>query len=105
MEMFYKDGQKQQHPAVIPIPDIQHRVFCSVLEYVYTDQITEQECGFVVHLLSAAEHFKVDRLRALCEDIVRKSITTANVVGIMLVAHKNNAAVAAYVFIVSSSTF
>ena len=91
MNEFYPKGEKIELPAVIQYPDIKYDVFCSVLEYIYTDQVSDQNCENVVHLLSAAEMFRLERLRALCEDIVRKSISISNVVSILLMAKQNNA--------------
>merc|ERR1719378_871030 len=75
----------------ITLPDIAHPVFCQLLEYIYTDQVGDITSELAVHLLIAAERFLIDRLKALCEDIIRKSISVENVVQIMMAAKAHRA--------------
>jgi len=75
----------------IVLPDIAHPVFLLLLEYIYTDQIGDITADLAVHLLVAAERFLLDRLKALCEDIVRKYISMDNVVSIMMTAKAHRA--------------
>jgi len=62
-----------------------------LLEYIYTDQVGDISADLAVHLLIAAERFLLDRLKALCEDIVRKYISMENVVSIMMTAKAHRA--------------
>lgn len=39
----------------------------------------------------ASEQYLLDRLKGLCEDAIRKSITVENVIGIFLAAHRHRA--------------
>lgn len=75
----------------IVLPDIVHPVFLLLLEYIYTDQVGDITSDLAVHLLIAAERFLLDRLKALCEDIIRKSISIDNVVQIMMAAKAHRA--------------
>lgn len=75
----------------IALPDIAHPVCLLLLEYVYTDQVGSISADLVVPLLIAAERFLLDRLKALCEDIIRKSISIENVVQIMMIAKAHRA--------------
>merc|ERR1719265_969012 len=75
----------------IVLPDIAHPVFLQLLEYIYTDQIGDVSSDLAVHLLIAAERFLLDRLKALCEDIIRKSISIDNVAQIMMTAKAHRA--------------
>merc|ERR1719329_1321404 len=75
----------------IALPDIAHPVFLLLLEYVYTDQVGSISAYLAVLLLIAAERFLLDRLKALCEDIIRKSISIENVVQIMMTAKAHRA--------------
>merc|ERR1719337_827000 len=68
----------------IVLLDIAHPVFLLLLEYIYTDQVGDISWDRAVHLLIAPERFLLDRLKALCEDIVRKYISVENVVQIMM---------------------
>jgi len=75
----------------IVLPDIAHPVFLLLLEYIYTDQVGDINSDLAVHLLIAAERFLLDRLKALCEDIIRKCISIDNVVQIMMAAKAHRA--------------
>mmetsp|Transcript_8640 Transcript_8640/g.14792 ORF Transcript_8640/g.14792 Transcript_8640/m.14792 type:complete len:517 (-) Transcript_8640:83-1633(-) len=75
----------------IVLPDIAHPVFLLLLEYIYTDQVGDISSDLAVHLLIAAERFLLDRLKALCEDIVRKDISMDNVVSVMMTAKAHRA--------------
>eukprot|EP00929_Paragymnodinium_shiwhaense_P010216 TRINITY_DN114758_c0_g1_i1.p1 TRINITY_DN114758_c0_g1~~TRINITY_DN114758_c0_g1_i1.p1 ORF type:complete len:515 (-),score=108.81 TRINITY_DN114758_c0_g1_i1:25-1569(-) len=75
----------------IVLQDITHSVFLLLLEYIYTDQVGDISWDLAVHLLIAAERFLLDRLKALCEDIVRKYISVDNVVQIMMTAKAHRA--------------
>merc|ERR1712050_634151 len=75
----------------IVLPDITHPVFLLLLEYIYTDQVGDISSDLAVHLLIAAERFLLDRLKALCEDIIRKSISIDNVVQIIMTAKSHRA--------------
>ncbi|CEL93851.1 unnamed protein product [Vitrella brassicaformis CCMP3155] len=76
----------------IPMPDVRYDIFLALLEYLYTDKVpvnlTSEDA---VHLLIAAERFLLDRLKALCQDIIRKGISIDNVVSILLAANSHRA--------------
>merc|ERR1719352_285136 len=77
--------------GAIHLPDVAHPVFLALLEYIYTDKVGDISSDLAVHLLIAAERFLLDRLKALCEDIIRKSISIENVVQIMMTAKSHRA--------------
>merc|ERR1712025_460314 len=83
--------RESSESSVIMLPDIAHPVFLLLLEYIYTDQVGDISSDLAVHLLIAAERFLLDRLKALCEDIVRKYISVDNVVQIMMTAKAHRA--------------
>ena len=39
----------------------------------------------------ASEQFMLDRLKALCEDSIRKEITVDNVIGVLIASQRHNA--------------
>lgn len=90
--LFYggmREASAQEDSIVLP--EVAHPVFLLLLEYIYTDQVGDIGSELAVHLLIAAERFLLDRLKALCEDIIRKSISTDNVVQIMMTAKAHRA--------------
>mmetsp|Transcript_127999 Transcript_127999/g.362299 ORF Transcript_127999/g.362299 Transcript_127999/m.362299 type:complete len:518 (-) Transcript_127999:185-1738(-) len=90
--LFY-GGMRESSGAdeQIVLPDVAHPVFLLLLEYIYTDQVGDISSDLAVHLLIAAERFLLDRLKALCEDIIRKSISIDNAVQIMMTAKNHRA--------------
>ncbi|KAL3942969.1 MAG: hypothetical protein SGBAC_002920 [Bacillariaceae sp.] len=75
----------------ISIQDVSHSVFLKVLEYLYTDTIQEVTLELGMHLLIASEQFMLDRLKALCEDLIRREINVHNAINILVVSHQHNA--------------
>mmetsp|Transcript_67271 Transcript_67271/g.194549 ORF Transcript_67271/g.194549 Transcript_67271/m.194549 type:complete len:622 (-) Transcript_67271:341-2206(-) len=77
--------------APIEVGDVSHKVFMKVLEYLYTDTIKDVNLELGVHLLIASEQFMLDRLKQLCEDIIRTQIDASNVTSILVTSHQHNA--------------
>ena len=77
--------------APIELQDVSHTVFLRVLEYLYTDALREVTLELGIHLLIASEQFMLDRLKSLCEDIIRREINVNNVINIVVTSHQHNA--------------
>jgi speckle-type POZ protein len=77
--------------APIELRDVSHTVFLKVLEYLYTDTVRDVNLEDRIHLLIASEQFMLDRLKALCEDIIRRDINVDNVINILVTSHQHNA--------------
>jgi leucine-zipper-like transcriptional regulator 1 len=75
----------------IEINGISHSVFLKVLEYLYTDTVNDITLEAGIHLLIVSELFMLDRLKALCEDIIRRDINVDNVISILVASHQHNA--------------
>ena len=80
-------------PASIPIMlnDVSYPVFMKVMEYLYTDSVRDVQLGLGIHLLIASEQFMLDRLKLLCEDIIRREVDASNVISILVTSHQHNA--------------
>jgi len=90
--LFYGGMRESSAPSEqIVLQDVAHPVFLSLLEYIYTDQVGDIGSQFAVPLLIAAERFLLDRLKALCEDIITKCISVENVVQVMMTAKAHRA--------------
>lgn len=74
--------------APIEIHDISHSVFLKVLEYLYTDTVSEVTWDMGMALLIASEQFMLDRLKALCQDRLRRDIAVENVIGVLIASHR-----------------
>jgi hypothetical protein len=75
----------------IELPDVSIAVFLKVLEFLYTDTAQDVTLETAVQLLVASELFMLDRLKAICEDLIRRDINVENVVGILVASHRHNA--------------
>jgi len=75
----------------IEIKDVSHSVFLKVLEYLYTDTVQDISLEAGIHLLIVSELFMLDRLKALCEDIIRRDVNVDNAIGILAASHRHNA--------------
>eukprot|EP00547_Thalassionema_nitzschioides_P000425 CAMPEP_0194203698 /NCGR_PEP_ID=MMETSP0156-20130528/3401_1 /TAXON_ID=33649 /ORGANISM="Thalassionema nitzschioides, Strain L26-B" /LENGTH=561 /DNA_ID=CAMNT_0038929497 /DNA_START=35 /DNA_END=1717 /DNA_ORIENTATION=+ len=83
---FGVDGGKP-----IKINDVSHTVFLKVLEFLYTDTVDDISLEIGIQLLIASERFMLDRLKTLCEDIIRRDIDVTNAIGILVASHQHNA--------------
>jgi speckle-type POZ protein len=61
------------------------------LEYLYTDTVREISLDMGIHLLIVSERFMLDRLKALCEDFIRRDVNVDNAIGILVASHQHNA--------------
>lgn len=84
-----RDEEGEAKP--IEVQDVSHAVFVKVIEYLYTDGVSELTWDLSVPLLIASEQYMLDRLKALCEDFIRKEITVDNVIGVLIASHQHNA--------------
>ena len=71
--------------------DVSYEVFMKILEFLYTDLVGEITSELAIPLLIASERYLLERLKGLCEDAIRKSITSVNVVSIFMAAHRHRA--------------
>jgi hypothetical protein len=91
--MLYSGGMRESMEAGAPIElqDVSHPVFLKVLEYLYTDTVRDISLDMGIHLLIVSERFMLDRLKALCEDFIRRDVNVDNVIGILVASHQHNA--------------
>lgn len=91
--MLFNGHMRESSDEHIPIeiPEMSHRTFSKVLEYLYTDSVGYVSPELGVQLLIASERFMLDRLKAICEDIIRNSINLENATNILSASHHYNA--------------
>ena len=65
--------------------------FLKVLEFLYTDTASDVSLETAILLLIASEQFMLDRLKALCEDLIRRDIHVDNVISILVASHRHHA--------------
>jgi leucine-zipper-like transcriptional regulator 1 len=84
-------GLNRELDKRIEIKDVAHNVFLKVLEYLYTDTVKNISLEDGIHLMIVSELFMLDRLKALCEDIIRRDVNLDNVISILVTSHRHNA--------------
>jgi len=82
---------RQNSGGAIELLHVSYNVFLKVLEFLYTDTVRSVSLETSIHLLIASEQFMLDRLKALCEDLIRRDITVETVIGILVASHRHNA--------------
>ncbi len=75
----------------IEILDVSYSVFMKMMEYIYTDALDNVNLDIGIQLLIASEKFLLDRLKAICEDVIRQHLSINNVSAILLTSHRYNA--------------
>ena len=75
----------------IVLADVSTEVFLKILEYLYTDTVRDLSWNLGIEVMMAAELFMLDRLKSICEDVIRNEITVDNVVGVLIASHQHNA--------------
>lgn len=77
----------------IEMHSVSYEVFMKILEYLYTDSIQDLDTKLGIELLITSEQFMLDRLKALCEDIIRRDLNVDNVCQILAASHQQQAEV------------
>lgn len=76
----------------VEISDVSHSVFLQVLEFLYTDNVVGPvSLEEAINLMVASEQFMIDRLKGICEDLIRTDITVDNVISVLVASHQHNA--------------
>lgn len=72
----------------IAVAGVPHKVFLSLLEYLYTDEV-EINLDIAMDLFAAADMFGVDRLKRLCERKIHSSINIDSAARILQAASRH----------------
>mmetsp|Transcript_4058 Transcript_4058/g.7783 ORF Transcript_4058/g.7783 Transcript_4058/m.7783 type:complete len:567 (+) Transcript_4058:464-2164(+) len=75
----------------IVIKDVPYPVFMKVIEYLYTDGIQDMSTDLGIQVLISSELFMLDRLKALCEDIIRRDLNIGNVFEVLVASYRHGA--------------
>jgi len=88
----FKEASSDGSGEGIVVEDVSYAVFVAMLEFLYTDTVSHIPPELAVPLLVAGERWMLPRLKALCEESIRRSITASTVVPALLAAHRHHAA-------------
>lgn len=82
--------ESSRNDKPIQIPDIGHETFSKIIEFLYTDTVSNVTPELGINILIASELFMLERLKAKCEDIIRNEINLDNATDILLASHQHN---------------
>jgi len=88
--MFF-NGLRESRESEVNLPDVQYTTFMDCLKYIYTEDLNIQSADHAIDLLPPTNYFKLDRLKAVCEDIISRNIDIENAAYILQVAARNEA--------------
>lgn len=87
---FFGVTMERTANRIIQIDDIEANVFSTLLYFIYTDSLPEMKKGeekiMLQHLLVAAERYKMERLKLLCQEKLCKHIDGRTVVTMLVLA-------------------
>ncbi|XP_057319524.1 speckle-type POZ protein-like isoform X1 [Microplitis mediator] len=66
----------------IPVQDITSEIFEKLLEYIYTDEVTDLDAD-AERLLEAADKYQIQSLKDICQESLSKTLTVENSLKIM----------------------
>lgn len=97
----YKQGIQSHHEAAAGISSLQRQpieikgISCSafkmILVYLYTDAVEDVDLDLGIELLISSDRLMLDRLKALCEEIIIQKINIKNVFDVLLSIYHYNA--------------
>jgi len=87
--MFF-GGLRESHEKEITLGEVQYDVFLNVMKYIYMDEgpTTPDQA---IDILPASNFFKLDRLKNLCELLIKENIEVENAAYILQIAGRHNA--------------
>jgi len=83
-------GMRESNSEIIPIENTTLYTFLIILRFIYTDEATVTGHN-AVDLLEAANYFKCDRLKCMCEDTLKFNIEIENASYLLRVADRYDA--------------
>ena len=85
--------QTSEKSVTVPLPGVELAPFEAVLEYLVSDELTEElnEPETVMKVLELAQRFLLERLTALCTEIIISRLSVENSIPVLLAAHSLDA--------------
>ncbi|XP_008551648.1 TD and POZ domain-containing protein 1-like [Microplitis demolitor] len=88
--MFTINELNRINESKIVIPKMDPKIFEMILEFIYTDKVSDVENN-VVMLLEVANKYQLQPLKELCQELLLKSLDIDNAIQIMDLAYRSNA--------------
>ncbi|XP_057339877.1 speckle-type POZ protein-like [Microplitis mediator] len=81
---------KENREKTVTIKDMNSEVFKSMLEFIYTDEVSDLD-DVAEQLLEAADKYQIPTLKEICAESLCKSVTIDNASRLLALAHLHNA--------------
>jgi hypothetical protein len=89
---MFKSGMAESSASEIAVEEWSHVSFVSMLEYLYCGKAPSSGPDITVELMSLADHYAVDGLKALCESQLVQHVDLPNACSLYVMAHRCGAA-------------
>ena len=70
----------------MPIPDVSHEVFLSILTFLYTGKVGEVPPAMAVELLGAANLYNIEPLKRTCAEVIARGLCVENAASVLQAA-------------------
>ena len=84
---LFQINMREKQEEIVTVSDIEPEVMTKLLTYMYTGYDPDLKTH-AKEILLAAYKYNISHLQELCEDELRRNLTSANVVEILLIADK-----------------
>jgi hypothetical protein len=85
------NGLRESRESHIQMPDIPLAPFMDCLSYIYTGEVSIKNPDHAIEIIGLANYFKLERLKALCESVIKPCIEIENAAYILQVASRHDA--------------
>ncbi|XP_044591071.1 speckle-type POZ protein B-like [Cotesia glomerata] len=82
---------KEKQENKITVPSIDPKIFEKMIEYIYSDRVTNNLDSCAEQMLEVADQYQLLGLVEMCEESLSKSITVENAMRVLVLADKFNA--------------
>lgn len=84
---MFTGGMKESKERVIAIQELSRRVFVSLIEFCYSDDVEELDADTIIDLMKAAKLYGMDRLVGIVESVVGYSLDVLNICSILTISY------------------
>jgi len=88
--IMLNSGMKESKSCEIQVPNVSFLVFMECLKFIYTGEVSITVDN-TVDLLAASNYFKLDRLKGLCEQMIKQDLDVENAAVILQLAQTHAA--------------
>ena len=84
---MFQSGMRESVESEIEIPNVRYRIFCALLEFLYTNQVQSISGEDAVELYVLADLYQIDDLKTLSKDVIIRSLTMQSAPSLFVSTH------------------